>query len=167
MTAVLAIDPGNEQSGFAVMESRDCHAIEFGKIDNSDLLCRFRDGEFDDVDLVAIEMIHSYGMRVGQTVFDTCVVIGHLAEIAYAHGKSVLLVSRLESKTNVCHSGKANDADVRQALIDRFAPNDGNHGKGSKAAPGWFYGFKADVWQAYAVGVYAIDTRLNPTEARR
>lgn len=33
-----------------------------------------------------------------------------------------------------------------------------NRGKGTKTAPGWFHGFAADVWQAYALGVYAIDT---------
>ena len=32
-----------------------------------------------------------------------------------------------------------------------------NHGKGTKAQPGWFYGFSADVWQAAALAVYAAD----------
>ena len=29
---------------------------------------------------------------------------------------------------------------------------------GTKAEPGWFYGFRADVWQAYALAVYVADT---------
>lgn len=53
---------------------------------------------------------------------------------------------------------KANDATVRQALVDRFAPGQPNHGKGTKAAPGWFHGFRADVWQAYALAVYVADS---------
>lgn len=45
-----------------------------------------------------------------------------------------------------------------------------NHGKGTKANPGWFYGFRADVWQAHALAVYAADlqhhgTHTTPEEA--
>jgi len=42
--------------------------------------------------------------------------------------------------------------------VDRFAPGESNHGKGTKAEPGWFYGFAKDVWQATALAVYAADT---------
>ena len=43
------------------------------------------------------------------------------------------------------------DGNVRQALIDRFGV------VGTKKDPGWFYGFHADIWQAYAVGVTYMD----------
>lgn len=32
-----------------------------------------------------------------------------------------------------------------------------NHGKGTKAAPGWFHEFRADIWQAMALAVYTAD----------
>ena len=67
----------------------------------------------------------------------------------------------LQEKLAICHSPRANDATIRQALIDRFAPGTPNKGKGTKKEPGWFYGFRADIWQAYAVGVTWAD--LNRT----
>jgi hypothetical protein len=69
------------------------------------------------------------------------------------------LVYRRDVKLHHCHSAKAKDANITQALIDRFAPGVPNRGKGTKAEPGWFYGFKADIWAAYALAVYVADTK--------
>jgi hypothetical protein len=49
---------------------------------------------------------------------------------------------------------KAKDSNIRQALIDRFGE------VGIKKNPGWFYGFKKDIWQAYAVGITYHDLYL-------
>jgi hypothetical protein len=98
-------------------------------------------------------MIASYGMPVGAEVFDTCVCIGRLTERFTQLQFPVTYIYRKDEKMNLCHSMKANDATIKQALVDRFARGEPNYGKGTKARPGWFYGFRADMLAAYAVGV--------------
>ncbi|MEG0133518.1 MAG: hypothetical protein RR782_05225, partial [Clostridium sp.] len=93
-----------------------------------------------------------------------CVFIGRLMEtIHFANQLSkvkIKYIYRKDEKMNLCGSMKAKDSNIVQALIDRFAPNTPNKGKGSKKEPGWFYGFKKDIWQAYAVGVTYHDMYL-------
>ena len=161
---ILAIDPGNEQSGYVYLDN-DLKIVKFGKIKNEELLTRIYHGEFcfyNDKTYCAIEMVASYGMAVGATVFETCVWIGRFKEAIVIHyDEEPTFIYRKDEKINLCNSMKAKDSNIIQALIDRFAPNTPNKGKGSKKAPGWFYGFKKDIWQAYAVGVTYYDLYLD------
>lgn len=161
---LLAIDPGNVQSAYCLLRE-DYKPVEFAKIDNEDLLNRIF--QFDwpidrfapDPKGAAIEMIASYGMAVGREVFDTCVWIGRFEQALRCKHVYVEKIFRHEEKLNLCHSPKAGDANIRRALIDRFANADFKNGKGTKEKPDWFHGFHADVWAAYAVGVTALDKR--------
>lgn len=155
---VLAIDPGNIDSGWCVIDTADCSLVEFGKQDSNVLLARVAAHE-PDYDAVVIEMIASYGMSVGAEIFQTCVWIGRYQQAALTTGAPVTLTYRRDVRLHHCHDTKAKDGNVTQALIDRFAPGVSNHGKGSKAAPGFFYGFYKDVWQAFALAVHYADTR--------
>ena len=65
-------------------------------------------------------MVASYGMPVGKEVFDTCVWIGIYVQQAHELGKSTEFIYRKDEKMNICHSMKAKDSNIRQALIDRF-----------------------------------------------
>lgn len=146
---VLAIDPGNVYSAYALFV--DGLPAAFAKLDNAAILARISelDRETGGNYTLAIEMIASYGMAVGETVFDTCVWIGKFEQASAAKVKHK--IKRLEVKTHLCHSSRAKDANVRQALIDRFgAP-------GTSKNAGILYGAKADMWAAIAVGITCID----------
>lgn len=153
---IMAIDPGNIQSAYCIMDGYK--PVEFGKVDNKALLRKIHAidiGMSDPPGRLVIEMVASYGMPVGKEVFDTCVWVGRFWE-AFDSGY-VSLIYRMEEKQMLCHDSRAKDANIRQALIDRFAEHDLKNGKGTKNNPDWFYGFAADVWAAYAVGVTWLD----------
>lgn len=161
---ILAIDPGNVESAYVVIDE-NLRPIEFGKISNEELLNKCGNGSFSECKYIAIEMVACYGMAVGATVFDTCVWIGKFAErLEYELDLKPNYIYRKDEKMNLCHSMKANDSNITQALIDRFAPGVRNKGKGTKKEPGWFYGFKKDIWQAYAIGVTYHDMHLEGEE---
>ncbi|WP_131104044.1 hypothetical protein [Ornithinimicrobium sufpigmenti] len=164
---ILAIDPGNTESGWCVIDADTGEPLEFGKTENRELYRKISAG-VHTFDRTVIEMVASYGMPVGKEVFETCVWIGRYASLVEdLRGEDVQLVYRQPVKLHHCHSSKAKDSNVRQALVDRFAPGQPNHGKGTKSQPGWFYGFRADIWQAYALAVYAADTLANVESTAR
>ena len=148
---ILAIDPGNIESAYCIIEKETYKPIEFGKIDNQQLLRQI--GLFKNIDCIVIEKVASYGMAVGKEVFDTCEWYGRFIQ-KYCdtnNSQTIEYVFRKEVKINLCNSMKAKDSNIRQALIDRFGV------VGIKKNPGWFYGFKKDIWSAYAVGITYLD----------
>ncbi len=154
---ILAIDPGNTESGYAVIEMPEFKLLDFGKIKNEDLLYRIDCGEHD-FDKVAVEMVACYGMPVGKDVFETCVWIGRFVQALDSRFDVILYdqlayIYRKEEKLTLCGSLKAKDANIKQALVNRYAKHDFKSGKGTKKNPDTFYGVSADVWQAIAVGV--------------
>lgn len=159
MSTVLAIDPGDVASAYTLLDVADCTPIAIGLVPNYELRELLQTSTLA-ADVVAIEMIASYGMPVGREVFETCVWIGRLFESTLTGtGSSVTptLIYRRDVKLHLCESARAKDSNVIQALVDRFAPGAPNRGKGTKAAPGWFHGFHDDIWQAYALGVVVAD----------
>ncbi len=153
---ILAIDPGNIESAYVLMN--DSYEIfQFGKTGNENM---FEIIEETMPDIVVIEMVASYGMAVGESVFETVFWIGRFYEASIREWSGCNRVYRKDVKMNLCGQTRAKDSNIRQALIDRFAKHDFKNGKGIKGNPDWFYGFKADIWQAYAVGVTYIDSEL-------
>ena len=161
MSRILAIDPGNQQSGWVIIDTDTYAPLKFGKEPNPEVATRVRGAHYHQL---AIEQIGHYGtgMPAGRDVFDTCRWIGRYEQLADNRHLPALLVLRATIKTHLCGTPKAKDPNVTQALVDRFDPGARNYGKGTKAEPGWFHGFHRDIWSAYALAVYAADTQ-DPT----
>jgi hypothetical protein len=148
VTSVLAIDPGSSQSAWLRFE--DNRPQGFGITANDVLVRALRTGGLPDV--VVIEKVESYGMAVGAEVFDTVLWAGRFAEAA--HRVPVVMLPRRAVKLALCADSRAKDANIRQALIDRFG---GSAAIGRKAAPGPLHGISRDVWSALAIAVtYSI-----------
>lgn len=177
---IVGVDPANENSAFCLC-SPDLRPLAFEKcrnrldkeeyeelIERTECANLSRDIFFEAIKNAmlehgvfwedeksvhfVIEDIENFGMPAGRSLFDTSKYIGRLSVlIEQTFHVEPHYIFRHEEKMTICHNPRANDATIKRALIDRFAPNTPNYGKGSKKNPGFFYGFKADCWSAFAV----------------
>jgi len=146
---LLAIDPGPTLSAYLVLETEGYQILDKGKVENDKLMELVKTGYYD---MMAIEVMQSFGMGVGQSVFETAYYIGRLMQIAEGLGSKVRMVYRSEVKMHHCHTMKAKDTNIRTALIDRFgAP-------GTKKNQGKTYGITKDTWSALAIATFVADT---------
>lgn len=145
---ILSIDVGTIETGFCLINKETYKPIRFGKISNENLLDIVKNEKYDTL---IYEEFQSYGMPIGISTITSITWNGRYMQIALDRGKKVDYIYRKEEKMNLCGSMKAKDSNIRQALIDRFGE------VGTKKNQGWFYGFKNDVWAAYAVGITWLD----------
>lgn len=162
MKSILAIDPGPEKSGWVLWEDNRIQMM--GHDDNAEMLRTIEKVVMENYithtpTMLVQEMIASYGMAVGASVFETCVWIGRFEQffrtmVTWRPMRvwSVQRLTRPNIKLHLCGTMRAKDPNVRQALIDRLGP------LGTKANPGPLYGVKSHVWSALAVAITANDT---------
>lgn len=149
---ILGIDPGTTQSGWCLL--CDGEHIESGVIGNAALLYNLPSFASDkQADMLAIEIFEARGMPIGDESIETIIWTGRMMQ---AWIGNVRRVKRSDVKRHLCGTLRAKDANVRQALIDKF----GGNGKaiGRKASPGPLYGVKSHAWAALAVCVTAAET---------
>lgn len=156
---IAAIDPGTEKSGWVVFEQG--RVLGAGVTQNTELLVmvteQFAAIDGRPVDVLAIEMIASYGMSVGESTFRTVWWTGRFAHEWWStRGYLPMEVVRQDVKLHVCKSMKAKDSNIRTALIDLIGP------KGTAAKPGPTFGVASHAWQALGVAVTAENKLQNP-----
>jgi hypothetical protein len=153
---ILAIDPGPEESAWVVYNTETGMPMSWAKESNENM-------DAPANDMLAIEMVASYGMAVGSEVFETCVWIGRFIERWQWSDERFEtepeLIYRRDVKLHLCNNVRATDTNVRQALIDRYGPGR-KKAVGTKKGPGPLYGMSGDCWQALAVAVTAAEVSL-------
>lgn len=156
----IAIDPGNVESAMLVWNGSSIENAWY--CPNDEIVHRLRCWTIGPriVPLV-IEQIASYGMAVGETTFETVFWSGRFAE-AYGIDR-VHRMKRLVVKLHLCHDSRAKDANIRQALIDRFGGKEKAIGRKHSAGP--LYGVSGDLWAALAVAVTWHDQNSDKPEA--
>lgn len=149
---VLAIDPGPKESALVIWDGKGILAK--GKQPNETVLSSVKELGNSAADALIVEQIKSYGMSVSDSIFDTVYWSGRFVQAwADTSCKFFDRVPRMAVKMHLCGQAKAKDANIRQALIDRFEP-----GLNSKERPkGILKGVTKDEWAALALAVYWND----------
>lgn len=158
---VTAIDPGTEQSALVLYDTTLQRILTHGIWPNVNMLdwlmttipARSREP-------LVVEAVESFGMSVGREVFQCVWWSGrfHQAWRGPAHQ-----LSRRAVKLHLCHSARATDANVRQALIDRFGPGK-EAAIGRKALQGPLFGLKSHEFQALGVALTWAETECTKLE---
>lgn len=157
---LIAVDPGTTKTAFVMLDD-DRSLIEHGIADNRDMLGWLDAAYVRGIRHMAMEMIASMGMAVGQTVFETAVWIGRFVEhwLAISPLCSYEFIYRADEKLHMCGTPRAKDPNIRQAVIDKY----GTDAVGTKKKPGPLYGVSKDEWAALAVAFTALEV---PVEQR-
>lgn len=156
---ILALDPGPTNTAWLIYDSvkKIIHDHRITESKNVSVVLPTK--ALSCIDVVACEHLQCFGMAVGKEVFETAYWIGEF------RGKwpgRFERIYRSEEKMHLCHSMRAKDGNIRQALIDRFPATGG--GKipqvGIKSKPGPLFGMAGDMWSALAVAVVCAETKL-------
>lgn len=161
---VLGCDPGTTSSALVSWDGARIWTAHTSP--NDDILALLQEpscfgGERGEKRILVIEEFESYGMAVGREVFQTIFWSGRFAQ---AFGRFAQMPRRLV-KQHLCHTARATDSNIRQALIDRFGGQEAAIGK--KKTPGPLYALKGHTWAAFAVAVTYFDQQANQPEQLR
>lgn len=151
---ILGIDPGTSESAVVVYDPELRVIHRTATYPNQEMVEYLGMGGSE---LLAVEMIASYGMAVGREVFETCVWIGRFVE---AWAGEFRMVYRKEVCKHICGTPHAKDPNVRRALLDLFPASGGGATPqvGTKSNPGPLFGISSHLWSALAVAITAAET---------
>ena len=137
---IYGLDPGTTHSALICLVGDQAGG---GIYKNSDLLSRLMADR--SMDMLVIEQIEAMGMAVGAETFETVFWSGRFAQAW--EPRQWARITRRAVKLYLCGSMRAKDANIRQALIDKWG------GIAATKKGGALYGIKSHLWAALAVAV--------------
>ena len=155
---ILFVDPGNEQSGWIVMD-RSFTIHEFGKQPNIELAKKVKSNPWRASRLV-IETPQPRGQTLTWQLIHTAIWIGRFAEIWGTDGW--VEADRQQVKRHLLGRVAGTDSQIRSALVEMWGGKDEAIGKKPKNTtdpnrPGPLYGITKDTWQALALAVTYLE----------
>ncbi len=157
---VIGLDPGYEKS--AVVTFNGLTVTDCG-IEINDSILEFVLDNHAPERVLVIEQIESFGMAVGRETFETVYWTGRFRQAWSPYRCD--RIPRRTVKTHLCHSARATDGNIRQALIDRFGPTT-EKAIGKKKSPGPLHDVKSHCWAALAVAVTWFDLHAHEDPIR-
>lgn len=163
-SAILAIDPGTYESGWVLVCGKNGFAsdgslLRYGKAGNDDL-----------VEIMLEILLHHRGTRlviektephraVNREILRTVWWEGVFSGIydQSEHSSAVFRIPRKDVRVSICGIGNANDAMIRDAMLEHFGPI------GKKGSEGPLYGMKQikgsknDIFSAMAIAKTLYD----------
>ena len=116
MSKILAIDPGNERSGW--VEMIDEKPDVWGWDTNADVEAKIENTRYE---ALAVEYMQPRGMPTSQDEMDTMFQLGRMT--ASYENDRIAKVARKDVKMFLLGRAIGTDANIRQALIDLFGGN--------------------------------------------
>ena len=163
---ILGIDPGPVTSGVVLYDPVRGVALEAdAKMPTREALDIVRAYRWKEWDLsrchLAMEMIVSYGQRIGMDTIGTIEYIGRIKEAWNRGDAFTTYKSRPEILEHLTGAKNTSEKDVKFRLAE-LHPG----GAGTKKSPGPLYGVTSHAWSALAVAVVASDLLTKERKAQ-
>ena len=157
---ILAIDPGQHESGFVEYDTDLCKILDLGIPKNEEMLQKI----IACGRKPAVEYPSPRGQPMYTQIVDTIAWIGRFIQVTPT--KSIYKIDRKDVKMILCGNTKASDSNVNAAIMSCF-PETGGGARGqigTKDQPGPLYGVKKHIWPALGVMiVHSIKNGVPPT----
>ena len=165
MTYIIGIDPGPTQSGVVVYQP-NVYKVQYADVvENENVHLRLTtlplwtvaSTEYAQI-VLAIEFPCFYGksVSIGRDVLETAAMVGWLeAEVMRGYSRKRVRITRRQVRMHLCGTMRSGDAQVWQALLDRYGGR--STAIGNKKNPGPLYGVKSHARAALAVAITAAE----------
>lgn len=158
---IVAIDPGTTISAYIEWDGSKIY--EYGIVTNPELLQYLERAYKKDYPprKLYIEALACMGGMVGREVLETAFWSGRFVQQWQLYGLGRGEYESIPRTTIKKHHKAKDDAGIRAVMIEKY----GN--PGTKKKPGFTYGLKSHLWQAFGLATYVTETQSDLSSIHR